>query len=101
MWRAQWQLFQDGPHLLPPQNGKPISEAVCANTLRTNWCSTNGTAAQSAVFYGVHPTVLRQYNDSSLNEQLVAEFLLTRGNWSFMGTDWNGCSASTTFYPRM
>jgi hypothetical protein len=99
--RQQWQLFQDGPNLLGGVNGKPMAPSMCASVLRTNWCTSNGTAERSGVLYATHPTESRQYNDTNRNELVVAEFLLTRGNWSFIGTDWNGCSSSSSFYPRM
>lgn len=100
-----WQLFQDGPNLPKGKvdsKGHQIPPTKCETLLRSNWCTANGTAAQSAVLYAVHPTEpSRTWNDSNFNELATAEFLLTRGNWSFMGTDWNGCSASRTYYPRM
>ena len=29
----------------------------------------------------------------------TGEFLLTRGNWSWIGYDWNGCHAGAGYYP--
>ena len=61
--------------------------AQCTQLLRTNWCTSNGTAAQSAVMYPVHPSEpQRTYNDSLFNELVTAEFLLTRGDFAFIGT---------------
>lgn len=92
-----WQLFQDGPGLsqLDPR-GKPYNTpAQCIAKLRTQWCRPNGTAAQSATFHGLTEA---KVNDTAAGvayaEQVVADFLLTRGNWSWLGYDWNGC------YPR-
>ena len=100
-----WQLFQDGPGLPKSKTdskGKPVTADKCLNALRTRWCLANGTSAQSGVLYSVHPSEPgRTYNDSTFNELATAEFLLTRGNWGFMGTDWNGCSSSVSYYPRM
>eukprot|EP01050_Picozoa_sp_SAG11_P006260 SAG11_NODE_478_length_9117_cov_6.916168_12_plen_351_part_00 len=97
-----WQLFQDGPHLHNSQADNKVPAAQCLAALRTNWCTANGTSALSAVLYSVHPSEpARTYNNSAFNEQATAEFLLTRGNWSFLGTDWNGCSSSASYYPRM
>lgn len=101
-----WQLFQDGPGLTSssnaPKKTKSSAVASCITTLRSDWCTPNGTSAMSAVLYAVHPAEpSRRYNDSEFNEQVTAEFLLTRGNWGFIGTDWNGCSGSSSYYPRM
>ena len=100
-----WQLFQDGPGLPKSKTdskGHAVPPTQCESKLRENWCTSTSTASQSAVLFAVHPSEPgRLYNDTEFNEQATAEFLLTRGNWSFMGTDWNGCSASKHYYPRM
>jgi len=80
-----WQLFQDGP-MLPKSKvdttGKPVPPALCEAKLRENWCTSNSTAAMSAVLYAVHPAggdayahpaaPGRTYNDSNFNEQATA-----------------------------
>ena len=58
----------------------------CMAKLRTQWCRPNGTAAQSATFHGLTKA---KVNDTAAGvayaEQVVADFLLTRGNWSWLG----------------
>lgn len=76
---------------------RPISPADCGHQLRSNWCSNDTIADKTAVFFGVQRA---QANDTAMAEQKTAEFLLLRGNWSWIGYDWNGCHTQSNYYPR-
>ena len=73
---------------------------MCASKLRTYWCQEAkegyNIPEQSGVFYGVQRA---DANDTKKMEQKLGEFLLTRGNWSWIGYDWNGCHAESDYYP--
>ena len=88
-----WQMFDDGPNLHVPL-GKPIpSPDACAKKLRSEWCLDNSTADRRALRYGVLETdVLAQPTN------LTAEFLLTRGDFAWLGYDFRGCKSVE--YPR-
>jgi len=88
-----WQMFDDGPNLHVPL-GKPITPPdQCAKKLRTEWCVDNSTADRRALRYGLLETdVLAQPTN------LTAEFLLTRGDFAWLGYDFRGCKSVE--YPR-
>ena len=96
-----WQMNQDGPGIsyVNPK-GQSMDPGVCASKLRTYWCQEAkqgyNIPEQSGVFYGVQRA---DANDDTKMEQKLGEFLLTRGNWSWIGYDWNGCHRESDYYP--
>lgn len=70
-----------------------VTAAQCSATLREHYCVAVPDAWRSAHLYEVWPT------DPNIGEQAIAEFLLTRGEFAWLGYSWSGCKATGAF-PR-
>lgn len=96
-----WQMLDAGPFVVPTYfpngtqdpKGKVKPEA-CAQTLRS-FCYVNSTAAQRPLAYTNNPS---PDNATVQADQYAAVFLLTRGNYAWIGYDYRGCKAQP--YPR-
>lgn len=96
-----WQMITGrGPLVRPKPAGtyrkkQPynVTPAKCASTLRQHYCTPTPDAWRSAHLYEVWPT------DPGIGEQAVAEFLLTRGDFAWIGYSWTGCESKKHF-PR-
>jgi hypothetical protein len=93
-----WQMITGrGPLIRPsvPTHGAPhnVTAAQCADTLRKHYCVAKPDAWRSAHLY------VASKRDPNIGEQAVAEFLLTRGDFAWLGNSWQGCE-STTEFPR-
>lgn len=67
--------------------------AQCMATLREQYCLAEPGAWHSAHVYEVWPT------DPNVEGQAIAEFLLTRGDFAWLGYSWSGCEDKRVF-PR-
>lgn len=96
-----WQMLYAGPFVLPqyfyngtlvPSGG--LQPEVCAERLRA-YCKPDGYGAQRAIAYtnNVHPDDARVRAD-----QCLSVFLLTRGDYAWIGFDYRGCKSDP--YPR-
>ncbi len=70
-----------------------VTAEQCISILRKQFCTDAPEAWQFAHMYEVWPT------DPNIGEQAVAEFLLTRGDFAWIGYSWAGCERETQF-PR-
>lgn len=88
-----WQMIRgEGPMVRPVTTvgcGKPhnVTAAQCAATLR-QWCTPKPAAWRVAHKYFV---CAQEMIDSDLARDATAEFLLTRGDYAWIGYDWSGC----------
>lgn len=96
-----WQMLYDGPFVVPSYfpNGTVnpqglVKPEVCAQTLRA-YCQRNATAARRALAYTNNPS---PDNASLQADQYAAVFLLTRGDYAWVGYDYRGCKDQP--YPR-
>eukprot|EP00931_Biecheleriopsis_adriatica_P089111 TRINITY_DN63293_c0_g1_i1.p1 TRINITY_DN63293_c0_g1~~TRINITY_DN63293_c0_g1_i1.p1 ORF type:complete len:434 (+),score=72.04 TRINITY_DN63293_c0_g1_i1:27-1328(+) len=96
-----WQMLDAGPFVVPAYfpNGslKPngmVQPDKCAEILRS-YCNVNSTAAQRALAYTNNPN---PDNASIQAAQYAAVFLLTRGDYAWIGYDYRGCKSKP--YPR-
>mmetsp|Transcript_69836 Transcript_69836/g.161558 ORF Transcript_69836/g.161558 Transcript_69836/m.161558 type:complete len:431 (+) Transcript_69836:51-1343(+) len=96
-----WQMLYDGPNVVPwyfPNgtiNPKGLKKPeVCAQELRF-FCQPNSSAARRALAYTQNPSV---DNATFQADQYLANFLLTRGDYAWIGYDYRGCKS--TPYPR-
>jgi hypothetical protein len=101
-----WQMIRgQGPMVRPikavhgckhPRN---VTATQCAATLR-QWCAREPAAWRVAHKYVV---CAEEMTDSNLARDATAEFLLTRGDFAWIGYDWSGCypqpTNSTTHKP--
>ena len=72
-----------------------VTTAQCIHTLRSQWCVTAPAAWDHAAFYQVRPEVA-----ISNATDLTAEFLLTRGEYAWLGYGWVGCTNGEEQRPR-
>ena len=97
-----WQMITGrGPLIRPTPAGTyrrktayNVTAEKCASTLRKQYCTTAPEAWRSAHLYQVWPT------DPNIGEQAVAEFLLTRGDFAWIGYSWSGCESAEKQFPR-
>jgi len=78
-------------HVIP----RNITADKCMATLRKSWCVPAPVAWEQAQFYEVRPEVA-----ISNATQLTAEFLLTRGEYAWLGYGWVGCTNGDQARPR-
>ena len=64
-----------------------MTSKQCKSTLRSLYCTPRPPAWNVAQLYEVAP------NDPLIGEGATAEFLLTRGDYAWLGYGWVGCSA--------
>lgn len=74
----------------PPHN---VTTEQCKSTLR-QFCVPEPSAWHVASLYQCYP------GDPSSGEQAVAEFLLTRGDFAWLGYGWVGCSSEVRPRPQ-
>ena len=94
-----WQMITGrGPLIRPAvtrHGARPnVTVAQCTATLRQHYCSAVPDAWRSAHIYTTWPT------DPNLGQQAVVEFLLTRGDYAWIGYEWTGCESATRRFPR-
>lgn len=91
-----WQMVRGkGPSVRPVSltggcnDPKPrnVTAAKCAATLR-QWCTSEPVAWRVAHRYAV---CAEEMMDSNLARDATAEFLLTRGDFAWIGYEWSGC----------
>jgi len=95
------QMLYDGPFVLPGyfENGTrdhqgDVAPGDCSQELR-RFCQPDSTAARRALAYTRNPS---PDNASVQGEQYLSLFLLTRGDYAWIGYDYRGCK--TQWYPR-
>lgn len=96
-----WQMLYDGPLVVPSYfpNGTSdpkgsVRPEDCAQRLR-DFCGANSTAARRALAYTHNPSP----DDATVQaDQHLAVFLLTRGDYAWIGYDYRGCKSQP--YPR-
>eukprot|EP01116_Phalansterium_solitarium_P006392 TRINITY_DN1868_c0_g3_i1.p1 TRINITY_DN1868_c0_g3~~TRINITY_DN1868_c0_g3_i1.p1 ORF type:complete len:413 (+),score=136.21 TRINITY_DN1868_c0_g3_i1:257-1495(+) len=72
--------------------GPIVTNATCAKTLRS-WCSASSPAQQGALLYGFTGQAGCSYNNALPDfDQDLANFLLIRGDYAWLGYAWIGCS---------
>lgn len=81
--------FNSNCHQPPPRN---VTAAQCAATLR-QWCTPKPEAWRLAHNYLVCPEGMI---DLDLARDATAEFLLTRGDFAWIGYGWSGCTPEPT-----
>ena len=95
-----WQMIQgSGPEVRPVSKSKHgqchkplarnVSAAQCAATLR-EWCAPRPEAWRIAHLYTV---CAGEMVEPDLARDATAEFLLTRGDYAWLGYSWSGCEA--------
>mmetsp|Transcript_50860 Transcript_50860/g.157551 ORF Transcript_50860/g.157551 Transcript_50860/m.157551 type:complete len:180 (+) Transcript_50860:821-1360(+) len=96
-----WQMLYDGPLVMPSYfpNGTlkmplDVRPGDCAKQLRA-YCQVNGTGAQRALAYTHNANA---DNATVAGDQYAALFLLTRGDYAWIGYDYRGCKSER--YPR-
>jgi len=96
-----WQMLDAGPFVVPGyfNNGTldprgHVQPEVCAQRLR-DYCKPNTTAAGRALAYTANPS---PDNATVQAEQYAAVFLLTRGDYAWIGYDYRGVKSKP--YPR-
>jgi len=96
-----WQMLDAGPFVLPAYfpNGTlnpkgPMKPETCAQRLR-EYCKANGTATQRPLAYIGNPNL---DNATVQADQYTAVFLLTRGDYAWIGYGFRGCKSKP--YPR-
>lgn len=92
-----WQMITGrGPLIRPSVDRKGphnVTAAKCAATLRQQYCVASPDVWRVAHLYQTWPT------DPNIGEQATAEFLLTRGDYAWIGYSWSSCESTKTF-PR-
>merc|ERR1712217_801405 len=74
--------------------GFPMKPETCAQRLRA-YCKNNGTSAKRPLAYVGNPAL---DNATVAADQYLAVFLLTRGDFAWIGYDYRGCKSQP--YPR-
>ena len=90
-----WQLMWTGGDAAEKGSTQPkaiVQQATCAATLRT-MCSATAPPQTRAMMYGLQGT---PGNMTALNQDL-ANFLLIRGPFAWLGFGWHGCSKEYPF----
>merc|ERR1712217_320100 len=72
----------------------PMKPETCAARLR-QYCKANGTSTQRPLAYIANPNL---DNATVQADQYAAVFLLTRGDYAWIGNDYRGCKSEP--YPR-
>ena len=93
-----WQMITGRGPLIRPSVGRKgprnVTAAQCAATLRQHYCVPKPDAWRSAHLYQVWKT------DPNIGEQAVAEFLLTRDDFAWLGNSWQDVSPPRNFHGR-
>mmetsp|Transcript_51139 Transcript_51139/g.144038 ORF Transcript_51139/g.144038 Transcript_51139/m.144038 type:complete len:438 (-) Transcript_51139:73-1386(-) len=96
-----WQMLDAGPFVVPSYlpNGTldpmgRVKPEDCADRLRA-YCGAGATAARRALAFTNNPSP----DDATVQaDQYAAVFLLTRGDYAWIGYDYRGCKSQP--YPR-
>jgi len=91
-----WDQFLNHDPFAPLNGDCPqpwVKKATCANDLRS-LCSPTAQPQTRALLYGFSPGSCTGTNSDNLQypNQDVANFLLVRGPYAFLGNGWLGCS---------
>ena len=95
-----WQMLWTGgaPDNIGNTGLKPlVTQSTCAESLRS-LCNASSPAQTRAMAYGLSGTAPEKRNPDLLQD--LANFLLVRGKYSWLGWGWMGCSHEYYFPPE-
>lgn len=98
-----WDQFLNHDPYAPENGDCPqpwVKQATCASDL-ASLCTADSPVQSRALLYGFSPGSCTGTDPSHLTEadQDIANFLLVRGPYAYLGSGWSGCGIKSFDYP--